>query len=82
VNAYDGIYMVKEAIEKTGVTGKPADLAQDRIKVRDYLAKLRNFDGIASKGFNSVGDGVKNVSVLRTWNGSWQLIKEFGAAPQ
>jgi branched-chain amino acid transport system substrate-binding protein len=82
VNAYDGIYMVKEAIEKTGVTGKPADLAQDRIKIRDYLAKLRNFDGIASKGFNSVGDGVKNVSVLRTWNGTWQLIKEFGAAPQ
>ncbi len=82
VNAYDGIYMVKEAIEKTGVTGKPADLAQDRVKIRDYLAKLNNFDGVGSKGFNSVGDGVKNVSVLRTWNGNWQLVKEFGAAPE
>ena len=82
VNAYDGIYMIKEAIEKGGVTGNPKELAQDRVKIRDYLAKLKNFDGIASKGFNSVGDGIKNVSVLRTWNGNWQLIKEYGAAPE
>ena len=82
VNAYDALYMVKEAMEKTGTTNKPQDLAQDRIKIRDYLAKLKNYDGIGSKGFNSVGDGVKNVSVLRTWNGKWELIKEFGAAPE
>ncbi|HSR10263.1 MAG TPA: ABC transporter substrate-binding protein [Thermodesulfobacteriota bacterium] len=82
VNAYDAIYMIKEAIEKTGVTGKAADLAQDRTKIRDYLAKLRNFDGVGSKGFNSVGDGIKNVSVLRTWNGKWELLKEWGAAAE
>jgi branched-chain amino acid transport system substrate-binding protein len=82
VNAYDALYMVKEAMEKTGVSNKPQDLAQDRIKIRDYLAKLKNYDGVGSKGFNSVGDGVKNVSVLRTWNGKWELLKEFGAAPE
>ena len=72
--------MIKEAIEKNGVTNKPQDLAADRTKIKDYLAKLRNFDGVASKGFNEDGDGVKNVHVLKTWNGTWQLVKEWGAA--
>jgi branched-chain amino acid transport system substrate-binding protein len=80
VSAYDAIYMIKEAIEKNGVTNKPQDLAADRTKIKDYLSKLRNFDGVASKGFNEDGDGVKNVHVLRTWNGTWQLVKEWGAA--
>ncbi len=80
VSAYDAIYMIKEAIEKNGVTNKPQDLAADRTKIKDYLAKLRNFDGVASKGFNEDGDGVKNVHVLKTWNGTWQLVKEWGAA--
>jgi branched-chain amino acid transport system substrate-binding protein len=79
VSAYDALYMIKEAIEKTGATNKPQDLSQDRIKIKNYLSKLKDFDGVASKGFNDDGDGLKNVYVLRTWNGNWQLIKEWGA---
>ncbi|MEM3484436.1 MAG: ABC transporter substrate-binding protein [Candidatus Methanomethyliaceae archaeon] len=73
-NAYDAIYMLKEAIEKMGITNKPEDLAQDRAKIRDYLAQLRDFDGLASRGFNEVGDGIKNVYVLKTFNGKWELV--------
>jgi branched-chain amino acid transport system substrate-binding protein len=82
VNAYDAAYMIKEAIEKGGVTNKPEDLAKDRERIRDYLAGLRSFNGIASKGFNKVGDGIKDVVVLRTYNGTWNLMKEWGAAPE
>jgi len=80
VSAYDAVYMIKEAIEKMGVTNDPKDLAQDRTKIKDYLAKLRNFEGVASKGFDEDGDGLKNVYVQKTWNGTWQLVKEWGPA--
>jgi ABC-type branched-subunit amino acid transport system substrate-binding protein len=80
VSAYDAVYMIKEAIEKMGVTNNPKDLAQDRTKIKDYLAKLRNFEGVASKGFDEDGDGLKNVYVQKTWNGTWQLVKEWGPA--
>lgn len=74
VNAYDAVYMIKEAIEEMGVTNKPEDLAQDRAKIRDYLAQLRDFDGLASRGFNEVGDGIKDVYVLKTLDGKWELV--------
>lgn len=57
VNAYDAVFMIVEAIKKTGVTNKPEDLAKDREKIMKYLATLRDFKGVASKGFNEESDG-------------------------
>ena len=43
---YVATYMVKEAIEKTGVTGDPAKLKEERIKIRDYINSMKDFDSI------------------------------------
>ena len=45
-NYYDALYMVKEAIEKTGVTGDPKKLKEERKKIADYCANVKNFHGI------------------------------------
>jgi branched-chain amino acid transport system substrate-binding protein len=43
---YDAVYMIAEAIENTGITGDPAKLAEERIKIRDYCKDVKNFEGL------------------------------------
>ena len=43
---YDAVYMIAEAIENTGITGAPAELAEERIKIRDYCRDVKNFEGL------------------------------------
>lgn len=43
---YDCVYMVKEAIENTGITGHSDKLAEERIKIRDYCRNVKSFEGI------------------------------------
>ena len=38
--------MIKEAIEKTGVTGSPAKLKAERKMIADYLANVKGFQGV------------------------------------
>lgn len=74
-NAYDAVFMIVDAIKAKGVTNKPEDLAKDREKVMQYLTTLKNFKGVASKGFDNVGDGVKDVLVCEAKGGKWVLVK-------
>jgi branched-chain amino acid transport system substrate-binding protein len=71
VNAYDAVFMIQEAIQKSGVTNKPEDLAKDREKIMKYFTTLRGFKGVASRGFNEVGDGIKDVHVFEIKGGRW-----------
>ena len=75
VNAYDAVFMMVEAIQKMGVTNKPGDLEEDREKIMKYFTTLRDFKGVASRGFNEVGDGVKDVHVFEIKGGHWVPIK-------
>lgn len=43
---YDVIYLAKEAVEQTGVTGDPGKLAEERLKIRNYVRNLSRFDGV------------------------------------
>jgi len=73
---YDCVYMVKEAIENTGVTGDPAKLAEERIKIRDYCRNVKGFEGIQLTW--DMEDGVpsaKGVFLFVIKNG----VKEFVA---
>jgi branched-chain amino acid transport system substrate-binding protein len=56
--AYDNIYILKQIIEKYGVTNRPKDLAADRDKIRKGWSELKGFDGVSGMTtMNSVGDG-------------------------
>jgi branched-chain amino acid transport system substrate-binding protein len=45
-NYYDAVYMIKEAIEKTGVTGSPSKLKAERKLISDYIANVKGFKGL------------------------------------
>jgi branched-chain amino acid transport system substrate-binding protein len=74
VNAYDAVFMIVEAIQKTGVTNKPGELGADREKIMKYFTGLNDFKGVASRGFNEVGDGIKDVHVFEIKGGHWVPI--------
>ncbi len=75
VNAYDAVFMIVEAIKKMGVTNKAKDLVQDREKIMTYFTTLKDFKGVASRGFNDVGDGIKDVHVFEIKGGHWVSLK-------
>lgn len=43
---YDCVYMIKEAIENTNITGDQKFLSEERIKIRDYCRNVKSFQGI------------------------------------
>ena len=73
-NAYDAVFMMAEAILKTGVQNRPETLEADRDRFKDYFSKLRDFKGVASKGYNDDGDGVKDVQVMEARDGRWRVV--------
>ena len=82
-NIYEIVSMYIDAIKKTGVTGKPADLEADRTKIRDHLAKLEGFAGLGGPiGFNDDGDAIKAFYVLQGQNGAWDTkVRGCSSAP-
>ncbi len=71
-NIYEIVSMYLDAVRKAGVTGKPEDLDKDRERIRDHLAKLRNFQGLGGPiGFNDQGDAVKAFYIVLGENGAW-----------
>ncbi len=45
-NYYDSVYMIKEALENMEITGDPAKLTEERVKIRDYCRNVKGFKGI------------------------------------
>jgi len=43
---YDCVYMIKEAIENSGISGDKDLLAEERVKIRDYCRNIKSFQGI------------------------------------
>jgi len=76
-NYYDALYMIKEAIEKTGVTGDPAKLAEERKKIADYCANVKDFHGLL---FNwDMENGIptnKPTYIFQIQDGKKKLVKE------
>jgi branched-chain amino acid transport system substrate-binding protein len=71
-NIYEIVSMYVDAAKRTGVTGKPEDIQADRVKIRDYLVKLKDFQGLGGPiSFNDDGDAIKSFYVLQGQNGAW-----------
>lgn len=66
--AHDAMMVLMEAIEHTGVEGKPGTLKADRREIRDYLASIDDIDSAIEgvTGFNyfdANGDSPKPISI-------------------
>lgn len=73
-NAYDAVYMLAQAMEEKGITGGHDTLEADRTAIRDYLAQLRDFKGVDSRGFDENHSGVKDIYVLKIEGGQWVKV--------
>jgi branched-chain amino acid transport system substrate-binding protein len=70
--AYDIIYSYKHCIEKAGVSNDPADLEQDRDKLRQCLAGLKGFPGVAGEiTMDENRDGAGASAILKVVNGKY-----------
>ena len=77
-NYYDALYMVKEAIEKTEVTGNPKKLAEERKKIADYCANVKGFKGLQFDW--DMQDGVptnKPLYLFEIQDGAKVLLQEI-----
>ncbi|MCB1362622.1 MAG: ABC transporter substrate-binding protein [Rhodobacteraceae bacterium] len=75
VNSYDAVMMIAAAIRDKNIAPGDDAVEEGRTAIKDYLAGLTSFDGVASKGFNDVGDGVKTVHVFEIVDGHWAPMK-------
>lgn len=76
-NYYDVVYMIKEAIEKTGVTGDPSKIKEERKKIADFCANVKGFQGVMFT-WNMTNDVPTNkpVYIFKIENGQKTLVKE------
>jgi ABC-type branched-subunit amino acid transport system permease subunit/ABC-type branched-subunit amino acid transport system substrate-binding protein len=47
MRTYDNVYLMKRAIETTGVTNRPEDLDADRDRIRRGWNEVKDYDGVA-----------------------------------
>jgi branched-chain amino acid transport system substrate-binding protein len=77
-NYYDAVYMIKRAIEETGVTGDPKKLKEERKLIAEAMLNMKNFEGLL---FNwDMSDGVptnKPGYLFQIQDGRKKLVKEI-----
>ncbi|MDR2363597.1 MAG: ABC transporter substrate-binding protein [Spirochaetaceae bacterium] len=77
-NYYDAVYMIKRAIEETGVTGNPSRRAEERLLIRDFCNEIRNFEGIQFTWSNSHGYAWnKPLYLFEIQNGAKKKVLEI-----
>ncbi len=77
-NYYDAVYMIKRAVEETGVTGDPKKLQEERKKIAEAMFNMKNFEGLL---FNwDMSGGVptnKPTYLFEIQDGKKKLVKEI-----
>lgn len=72
VNGYEAIYLIKAAIEASGIKNTPETLQEDRARFRDALAKVR-IQSVSGEevSFDENGDAVKKGFLLTIRDGKY-----------
>jgi branched-chain amino acid transport system substrate-binding protein len=71
---YETIFMLKQVIEKNGITNKKSDLASDRDKIQKGFATLKDFKGLTGSLTMSPGGAVsKEAYVLVVKDGKFVM---------
>lgn len=65
--AYDGIYLIADAVKKLGTT--------DKAKLQDYIRNVKDFKGVAGVySFNEDGRNSMAMTIIQVQNGAWKVI--------
>ena len=89
-NCYDAMKMLAYAIKQANITNTAKTLAEDRQKVREELAKLKDFPGLTSADGKitmvdmvdgkHAGDAIKKGTLIQVQNGKFVPVGEGKAA--
>jgi branched-chain amino acid transport system substrate-binding protein len=76
-HAYDTVFLLKQAIESSRVTGDPGKLAAERIAVRDAMKGIK-FSGVLGDNICFTGSDAELPGyVIELQNADWTLFDEF-----
>lgn len=72
-NIYEIVSMYVDAAKKAGITGKPENLEAERVKIRDYMANLKGYEGFSGPiHFGPDGDAAKTFFIVQGQKGAWE----------
>lgn len=78
IPAQNMVYLAKAAVENLGLTGDPGKLKEERIKLMDYIANVKNFPGVTGP-FDMNNCQLNGPAYLfRIENKDVVLLKEVG----
>lgn len=70
---YDIFLFVVDIMRKRGITGNQERLQEERDKIREGLAAMGAWRGVAGvMAFDKLGDGIRSVHVVKVKGGKWQ----------
>jgi branched-chain amino acid transport system substrate-binding protein len=74
---YDTLDIVRNCAEKSGLSGKPDDLEKDRERMRDCLAKVKDYKApvTGATTFDEHGDAVRQPVVLVVRQGRFESVR-------
>ena len=73
VAVYDILQFLVNIMKKKGVTGDPAELQQNRKRIRDGLVAMKIWRGTAGMmAFDKRGDGIRTIHIMQVKDGKWQ----------
>lgn len=73
-SAYDIVYLLKQVMEKAGITGDPTKLKQERTAIRDTL-KTAQFSGVTGEiCFDKNGDAELPAYIMEVVNSDVRMI--------
>jgi branched-chain amino acid transport system substrate-binding protein len=74
---YDTLDIVRACAEKGGVTGKPDELDRDRERMRDCLARVKDYKApvTGATTFNAEGDALRQPVVLIVRKGKFESVR-------
>jgi ABC-type branched-subunit amino acid transport system substrate-binding protein len=72
---YEGMMMIIDSIKKAGIKNRPETLAEDRRKVRDQLAAIKDYKSFAGMtvSMNKNRDIVRPTYLVRITDGEFKL---------
>lgn len=90
-NCYDTMKMLAHAITQANIDNSTKSLTEDRLQVREALAKVKDFPGITSADGKismidmvdgkHVGDAIKKGTLTQVQNGRFTVVGDGGSPP-
>lgn len=73
VVVYDILQFLVNIMKKHGITSDPAQLQENRNKIRNGLAGMKMWRGTAGMmAFDKKGDGIRTIHIIKVKDGKWQ----------